>query len=136
MASDWEPRIVTFMCDWCLYSRLDQADVARIKKEPGVKIIKIPCLGRIDPVHVLMTLQEGIDGVIVAGCNPGDCHYKRGNYMAENRMMLLQQVLETLGGDGRVRFAHIATGERGQLPRLVKEMTESVRSMGPIQLLE
>ena len=136
MASDWEPRIVTFMCDWCLYSRLDQADIARIQEDPGVRIIKIPCLGRIDPVYVLMTLQEGIDGVIVAGCHPGDCHYKRGNYMAENRMKLLQQVLENIGGDGRVRFAHIATGERGELPRLVKEMTENVRAMGPIRLME
>ena len=136
MASDWEPRIVTFLCNWCLYSRLDQADIANIQEEQGVRIIKIPCLGRIDPVHVLMTLQEGIDGVVVAGCFPGECHYKRGNYMAENRITLLQQVLDTLGCDGRVRFAHISTSERGRLPHLIKEMTENVRTMGPIKLME
>jgi len=83
---DWEPRIVVFLCDWCLYSELDRADIARVQEQPNVRIVKIPCLGRMDPMHVLMALQEGIDGVLVAGCHLGDCHYKRGNIMAENRI--------------------------------------------------
>ena len=136
MQPNWEPRIVTFMCDWCLYSRLDQADIAKIQELPGVQIIKIPCLGRMDPLHVMMAFQEGIDGVVVAGCHPGDCHYKRGNLMAENKITVLQTVLENMGRKGRMRFTHISTAERGILPRLIGEMTESVRSLGPIELLE
>ena len=133
---DWEPRIVTFLCNWCLYSRLDQADIARVQEQPNVRIVKIPCLGRMDPLHVLVALQEGVDGVLVAGCHPGDCHYKRGNFMAENKMVVLQKVLEAAGDQGRVRFAHVSTAERGKFPRLVEELVEAVRALGPIEPLE
>ena len=129
---DWEPRIVAFLCNWCLYSRLDQADIARVQAKPNVRIIKIPCLGRMDPLHVLMALQEGIDGVLVAGCHPGDCHYKRGNFLAENKMAVLQTVLDANGGRGRVKFAHVSTAERGQFPRLIEELVEEVRALGPV----
>ena len=133
---DWEPSIVTFLCNWCLYSRLDQADIARVQEQPNVRIVKIPCLGRMDPLHVLVALQEGADGVLVAGCHPGDCHYKRGNFMAENKMVVLQKVLEAAGDQGRVRFAHVSTAERGKFPRLVEELVEEVRALGPIEPLE
>ena len=132
MKPDWEPKIVTFLCNWCLYSRLDQADIARVQERPDVRIIRIPCLGRMDPMHVLVALQEGIDGVLVAGCLPGDCHYKRGNYLAENRMTVLQAVLEANGDTGRVKFAHVSTAERGRFPRLVEELVEEVRALGPV----
>lgn len=133
---DWEPRIIAFLCNWCLYSRLDQADIARVQEQPNVRIVKIPCLGRMDPLHVLVALQEGIDGVLVAGCHPGDCHYKRGNFMAENKMVVLQKVLEAARDQGRVRFAHVSTAERGKFPRLVEELVEEVRALGPIEPLE
>ena len=133
---DWEPRIVTFLCNWCLYSRLDQVDIARVQEQPNVRIVKIPCLGRMDPLHVLVALQEGVDGVLVAGCHPGDCHYKRGNFMAENKMVVLQKVLEAAGDQGRVRFSHVSTAERGKFPRLVEELVEEVRALGPIEPLE
>jgi F420-non-reducing hydrogenase iron-sulfur subunit len=132
MKPDWEPKIATFLCNWCLYSRLDQADIARVQEQPNVRIIRIPCLGRMDPMHVLVALQEGIDGVLVAGCLPGDCHYKRGNYLAENRMTVLQTVLEANGDAGRVRFAHVSTAERGRFPRLIEELVEEVRALGPV----
>lgn len=131
--SDWEPKIAAFLCDWCLYSRLDQTDIARVQEQPNVRIIKIPCLGRMNPLHVLMALQEGIDGVLVAGCHPGDCHYKRGNFMAENKMDVLQTVLETIGDKERVRFSHVSTAERGKLPRLIEELTEELKALGPIE---
>ena len=131
--SDWEPTIVAFMCNWCLYSRLDQADIAEVQARPNVRIIQIRCLGRMDPMYVLMALQEGIDGVLVAGCHPGDCHYKRGNFMAENKMAVLQKVLEASGDNGRVKFTHVSTAERGRFPRLIEELTEEVRALGPIE---
>ena len=131
---DWEPRIIVFLCDWCLYSELDRADIARVQEQPNVRIVKIPCLGRMDPMHVLMALQEGIDGVLVAGCHLGDCHYKRGNLMAENRTAVLQTVLKAAGAmKGRARFAHISTAERGVLPRLIEEVKEEVKALGPIE---
>ncbi|MBE9472191.1 MAG: hydrogenase iron-sulfur subunit [Chloroflexi bacterium] len=131
---DWEPRIIVFLCDWCLYSELDRADIARVQEQPNVRIVKIPCLGRMDPMHVLMALQEGIDGVLVAGCHLGDCHYKQGNLMAENRIAVLQTVLKAAGVmKGRARFAHISTAERGVLPRLIEEVKEEVKALGPIE---
>jgi F420-non-reducing hydrogenase iron-sulfur subunit len=131
---DWEPRIVIFLCDWCLYSELDQADIARVQAQPNVRIVKIPCLGRMDPLHVLLALQEGIDGVLVAGCHLGDCHYRQGNFMAENRVSVLLRVLEAAGEKGRARLAHVSTAERGVLPRLVEEVKEEVKALGPIGL--
>ena len=83
-------------------------------------------------MHVLTALEEGIDGVLVAGCQPGDCHYKRGNYLAENRMHVLQTVLEANGDGGRVKFAHVSTAERGIFPRLIEELVEEVRTLGPV----
>lgn len=133
--SDWEPRIVVFLCDWCLYSELDRADIAKVQVQPNVRIVRIPCLGRMDPVHVLMALQEGIDGVLIAGCHLGDCHYREGNFMAENRISVLQRVLEAAGKKGRARLAHVSTAERGAFPRLVEEVKEDVRVLGPIEPL-
>ena len=131
---DWKPRVVAFLCDWCLYSGLDRADIAGVQEQPNVRVIRIPCLGRMDPMHVLMALQEGIDGVLVAGCHLGDCHYKQGNLMAENRNALLQAVLKATGVmNGRARFAHISTAERGILPRLIEEVQEEVKALGPIE---
>lgn len=86
-------------------------------------------------MHVLTALQEGIDGVLVAGCHPGDCHYKRGNFLAENKMAVLQKVLQASGDKkGRVKFAHVSTADRGKLPRLIEELREKVRAIGPIEL--
>ena len=134
--SDWRPKTVVFMCNWCLYSRLARADIARVQAQPNVRIIRVPCLGRMDPLHVLMALQEGIDAVLVAGCHPGDCHYKRGNFAAERRMAILHKVLQAAGEQGRVRFAHVSTAEPGKFPRLVKELIEGTRVLGPIQPFE
>lgn len=130
---DWEPRIVVFLCNWCLYSELDQADIAKVQEQPNVRIVRIPCLGRMDPLYVLMALQEGIDGVLVAGCHLGDCHYRQGNLMAENKIAVLQTVLEAARVKGRARFAHVSTAERGIFPRLIEEMKEEVKALGPIE---
>jgi F420-non-reducing hydrogenase iron-sulfur subunit len=130
---DWEPRIVVFLCNWCLCSELDQADIAKVQEQPNVRIVRIPCLGRLDPLYVLMALQEGIDGVLVAGCHLGDCHYRQGNLMAENKIAVLQTVLEAARVKGRARFVHVSTVERGIFPRLVEEVKEEVKALGPIE---
>ena len=87
-------------------------------------------------MHVLMALQEGIDGVLVAGCHLGDCHYRQGNFLAENKLAVLQAVLKAAGETGRARFTHVSTSERGLFPHLVEEMKEKVKALGPIEPFE
>lgn len=127
----WKPRITTFLCDWCLYSKLDQADVASVQAQSGVQVVRIPCLGRMDPWHILTALQEGIDGVLVIGCELGNCHYKHGNRLAENKITVLKAVLQAAGASARVQFAHVSSAERGVLLRLVEAMAREVAPLGP-----
>jgi len=115
------PRLVTFVCDWCL--RADD-DVSLLESYPdNVRVIHIPCTGRIDPEMALMALRSGIDGVLVCGCAPGECHYKRGNYVSSCKISLLNTMLGQMNvGDGRVRFVQIGTQDRGRIRNEVDGM--------------
>jgi coenzyme F420-reducing hydrogenase delta subunit/formate hydrogenlyase subunit 6/NADH:ubiquinone oxidoreductase subunit I len=121
------PRLVTFVCDWCLRAH---DDVALLESYPdNIRIIHIPCSGRIDPSMALMALRSGIDGVLVCGCAPGECHYKRGTYVGASKMGLLNQMLDQMGiasdnGEGRVRFVQIGTQDRGRIRTEVDAMLE------------
>jgi coenzyme F420-reducing hydrogenase delta subunit/heterodisulfide reductase subunit C len=117
------PRLVTFVCDWCL--RADD-DVSLLESYPdNVRVIHIPCTGRIDPEMALMALRSGIDGVLVCGCAPGECHYKRGTYVSSCKISLLNTMLGQMGvGDGRVRFVQIGTQDRGRIRNEVDSMIE------------
>ena len=117
------PRLVAFVCDWCL--RAD-ADVSLLESYPdNVRVIHIPCSGRIDPQMMLLALRSGIDGVLVCGCAPGECHYQRGTYVSAGKMGLLGRVLDQMNvGDGRVRFVQIGTQDRGRIRTEVDAMLE------------
>ncbi len=117
------PRLVTFVCDWCL--RADD-DVSLLESYPdNVRIIHIPCSGRIDPQMALLALRSGIDGVLVCGCAPGECHYKRGTYVSSCKIGLLNRMFDQMNiGDGRVRFVQIGTQDRGRIRREVDAMLE------------
>jgi coenzyme F420-reducing hydrogenase delta subunit/NAD-dependent dihydropyrimidine dehydrogenase PreA subunit len=117
------PRLVTFVCDWCL--RADD-DVSLLESYPdNVRVIHIPCTGRIDPEMALRALRSGIDGVLVCGCAPGECHYKRGTYVSSCKIGLLNTMLGQMGiGDGRVRFVQIGTQDRGRIRNEVDGMLE------------
>jgi len=117
------PRLVAFVCDWCL--RAD-ADVSLLESYPdNVRVIHIPCSGRIDPQMMLLALRSGIDGVLVCGCAPGECHYQRGTYVSAGKMGLLGCVLDQMNvGDGRVRFVQIGTQDRGRIRTEVDAMLE------------
>ena len=117
------PRLVAFVCDWCL--RAD-ADVSLLESYPdNVRVIHIPCSGRIDPQMMLLALRSGIDGVLVCGCAPGECHYQRGAYVSAGKMGLLGCVLDQMNvGDGRVRFVQIGTQDRGRIRTEVDAMLE------------
>lgn len=131
-ASAWEPKIVAFLCNWCSYAGADLAGIGRLQYPPNVRIIRVPCSGRINPLYILRALQEGADGVLVSGCHPGDCHYISGNLVARRKFALLKRFLEYLGIEpGRVQFSWVSAAEGPRFAALIKQVTEDVRNLGP-----
>jgi F420-non-reducing hydrogenase iron-sulfur subunit len=131
----FEPRIIAFFCTWCTYTAADLAGTARMTYAPNVRVIRIMCSGRLDPQFVLAALREGADGVLIGGCHPGDCHYQEGNYKALRRFMLLRKLVHTLGiEEERIRLEWIAASEGDKVKRVINEMTETVRRLGPLHL--
>jgi F420-non-reducing hydrogenase iron-sulfur subunit len=130
---NFEPRIVGFLCNWCTYAAADTAGVSRMKQPPNIDIIRVMCSGRVDPTFVLKAFAEGADGVLVAGCHPGDCHYSEGNYKTLRRMTLLRKVLEQFGIEpARLRLEWISSAEAPKWAQVAREFTEQVRALGPL----
>ena len=94
MQKEFEPNIIGFLCNWCSYAGADLAGTSRIKYPPNIKSIRVMCSGRVDTVFILEALKKGADGVLVAGCHPGDCHYQSGNYKTNRRIKLLKKLLK------------------------------------------
>jgi len=136
-SAEFEPKILAFLCNWCTYAAADLAGISRIQYPPNVRVIRVMCSGRIDPTFVLKALNDGADGVLIGGCHPGDCHYLEGNYKAMRRYQLLMKLLEQFGVEsGRVRLVWISAGEGEKFARVVREMTETVRELGPFKRKE
>jgi F420-non-reducing hydrogenase iron-sulfur subunit len=132
----WEPVILAFLCNWCSYAGADLAGTSRIQYPPNIRVIRVPCSGRVNPLYILKALQEGVDGVLVSGCHPGDCHYQTGNYFARRRFVLLKRYLEYLGlEEGRVQFSWVSAAEGGKFADVVKKVTDRVRQLGPARRL-
>jgi len=132
--ADFEPRIIGFLCNWCSYAGADLAGVARLQYPPNVRIIRVMCSGRVDPQFVFKALAEGADGVLVAGCHPGDCHYADGNYKTMRRFHLMKKVLAQLGvEEERVRLEWISAAEGNLFARIMQEFTEELRRLGPFK---
>jgi len=128
----FEPKIVGFLCNWCSYTGADLAGTARIKYAPNIHVIRVMCSGRVDPTFVLKALESGADGVLIAGCHPGDCHYQEGNYSALRRYHLLKKMLSDFGvEEGRVRLEWISASEGDRFAQVVNDMTAQVRALGP-----
>jgi F420-non-reducing hydrogenase iron-sulfur subunit len=137
MTKEFEPNIIGFLCNWCSYAGADLAGTSRMKYPPNIKSIRVMCSGRVDPVFVLEALRKGADGVLVAGCHPGDCHYQSGNYKANRRMKLLKKFLEEMAVDpGRVRFEYISASEGAKFASVVTEFVDDLKKMGPNPLKE
>jgi len=129
---DWTPRIVAFVCNWCTYAGADLAGTSRLQYAPNVRIIKLPCTGRIDPLFILKAFEQGADAVLVSGCHPGDCHYTSGNYHARRRWGLFRRLLEFTGIDSRrLFFSWVSAAEGQKFADLINEVTEEVRQAGP-----
>jgi coenzyme F420-reducing hydrogenase delta subunit len=128
----WQPKIVAFLCNWCSYAGADLAGVSRFQYPPNVRIIRVPCSGRVSPYFILKSLQQGADGVLVSGCHPGDCHYLSGNYVARRKFAVLDEFLKFLGvGAGRVQFAWVSASEGKKFADLLTEYTQQVKALGP-----
>jgi F420-non-reducing hydrogenase iron-sulfur subunit len=131
----FEPRIVAFFCNWCTYTAADLAGTARMLHAPNARVVRLMCSGRLDPQFALAALREGADGVLIGGCHPGDCHYQEGNYKALRRVMLLRQMLYAMGVEPeRVRLEWISASEGDKVRKVVNEMTEALRRLGPLRL--
>jgi len=135
--TDFEPKIVAFLCNWCSYRGADLAGTSRIKCAANVRAIRVMCSGRVEPAFVLRAFELGADGVLVLGCHPGDCHYAEGNYKALRRMDLLKRTLLQLGvGEDRFRLDWVSASEGDKFSHIVNEMTEKVRALGPFRAKE
>jgi len=129
----FEPKIVGFLCRWCAYTGADLAGLSRIIYPPNITPIRVNCSGRIDPTLVLKALAAGADGVLIAGCHPGDCHYINGNVKTIRRFKLLQNLLDEFGIEReRVRLEWVSASEGGRYASIVESMTEEIRALGPL----
>jgi F420-non-reducing hydrogenase iron-sulfur subunit len=129
---DFTPRIIAFCCNWCSYAGADLAGVSRLQYPPNVRIIRVLCSGRIEPDFVLRALELGADGVLVAGCHPGDCHYISGNLKAEKRFQMVTKLLEVLGLEKeRARLEWISASEGPKFAATITEFVDQVKELGP-----
>ena len=131
--SAFEPKIVAFFCNWCTYAASDLAGISRMKYAPNVKIVRVMCSGRIDPSFVIEAFRSGADGVMIGGCNPGDCHYKEGNYKTMRRYMLLSRMLQDFGIEKeRFRLEWICASCARELQETIDKMTADIKRLGPL----
>ena len=130
--SNFEPKIIAFVCNWCTYAGADLAGTSRIKYAPNVRIVRFPCTGRIDFMLLLKALQTGADGIIVSGCHPADCHYTAGNYRARRRRIIFKSLLVFVGFDtGRITFSWVSAAEGAKWAQIVNETVDKIRDLGP-----
>lgn len=131
----FEPKIVGFLCNWCSYAGADLAGTSRIKYSPNVRVIRVMCSGRVDPLFVLKAFEGGADGVLIAGCHPGDCHYQSGNYKTLRRMHIMKKMLEQYGiHPDRLRLEWVSAAESTRFASVVDDMTKTIRELGPSPL--
>ena len=131
---DFEPNIVAFLCNWCSYAGADLSGTSRIKYPPNVKIIRVMCSSRINPLFVINALQQGADGVLISGCHIGDCHYVYGNYYTRRRFAILKELLEYIGIDPRrFQLSWVSASEGIKWAEVVNELVKDIKEIGPMK---
>ncbi len=129
----FEPKIVAFLCNWCSYRAADLAGTARMKYQPNIRILRVMCSGRVDPTFVLKAFALGADGVMIAGCHPGECHYIEQNYKTMRRYEMLRHTLGVMGIEPeRLRLQWASAAEGAQLSAAINDMVDKVRALGPL----
>lgn len=133
MNEKFEPIIIGFLCNWCSYRAADLAGTSRLHYAPNMRPIRVMCSGRVDPQFVLKAFQNGADGVMIAGCHPGECHYVEGNIKAMRRFYLLRRLLKQWGiEEDRLQLVWASASEGTVLAEAVDRMTDQVRALGPL----
>lgn len=132
-ADEFQPKILIFACNWCSYAGADLAGVSRVQMPPDCQVVRVMCSGRVEPELVISALCRGMDGVLVLGCHPGECHYTQGNYYARRRALLLKELLPYVGIEPeRFQLKWVSASEGGKFAEVVQEMVEGVRRLGPV----
>jgi len=128
---DYMPKILAFLCNWCSYAGADLAGTSRLRYPPSILPIRVMCSSRIDPLFVVKAYLYGADGVLVAGCHPGDCHYQEGNYYTRRRFALLKTVMEGVGLESnRLRLSWVSASEGQRYAQVTTEFTDKIRNLG------
>lgn len=128
----YQPKIVAFLCNWCSYAGADLAGIGRLQYPPHIRVVRIPCTGRMNPLFIFSALRNGADGILVSGCHPGDCHYVSGNYVARRKFALLKSMLNYMGvEEDRVNFTWVSAAEGGRFADVVTKVSDRVTELGP-----
>ena len=128
----FEPKILSFLCNWCAYAGADLAGISRFQYPPNTRVIRVMCSGRVDPIFIPKAFLAGYDGVMILGCHPGDCHYLTGNYQAEKKINLTRKLLNMAGIDSeRLLLDWVSAGEGERFSQLVRQFIEKIRTLGP-----
>ncbi|MEW5800626.1 MAG: hydrogenase iron-sulfur subunit [bacterium] len=130
--TDWQPKVVAFLCNWRLFTGTDLTDKSRLLHVSHVEIIRVPCSGRVDPLFLLKCFEKGADGILVAGCYPGSCRYSPGNHHAQGKLAIFRTLLEFCGIDARrLHFSWASSSEGTQWPKLLDNVVSQVTEAGP-----
>lgn len=130
--SEFEPKIIAFCCHYCAYTAADLAGSMRLQYPPNVRIIRLPCSGKVDVLHLLKAFEDGADGVYVAGCMEGDCHFINGNFRAKKRVHYAKKLLDEIGfGGDRLEMFNMSAAMGTRFAEVTKEMVERIKKLGP-----
>jgi len=133
----YEPKILSFLCNWCAYAGADLAGISRFQYPPNTRVIRVMCSGRVDPVFIPEAFLAGFDGTMVLGCHPGDCHYLTGNLQTERKIHLTRKLFEMAGvGSERILLDWVSAGEGERFAQVVDRFVETIRQLGPFDLDE
>jgi F420-non-reducing hydrogenase iron-sulfur subunit len=136
-AATWEPRVVAFCCNYCAYAAADLAGSRRMQYPPNVRVIHVPCTGKLEMEQILAAFERGVDGVLVAGCLEGGCHFLEGNLRAKRRVEHVRRMLDQIGiGGDRLRMVNLSAAMAPTFVQRVNEIVDTVRKLGPNPLAE
>ena len=131
---NWNPKIVAFVCNWCTYAGADLAGTSRLKYDASIRVLRVPCTGRIDTLFIVKAYEQGAECVLVSGCHPGDCHYDAGNYHARRRWTIFRELMSFLGiDDRRLQFSSVSAAEGVKWAKLINGLVEEIKSKGPFK---
>jgi coenzyme F420-reducing hydrogenase delta subunit len=131
----FEPKIVAFCCHYCAYTAADLAGSMRLQYPPNIRVIRLPCTGKVDVLHLLKAFEDGADGVYVAGCMEGDCHFINGNFRAKKRVQYAKKLLDEIGfGGDRLEMYNMSAAMGPRFAAVAAEMVERIKKLGPSPL--